>query len=89
MLYTPKEMADFLITRYGNASQGVIIQRDDFEKQAGRYGVDHNFVRSVDLELRTMGYVLFDLLKERACVVMMNISNVMEALSAGDVKRAG
>jgi hypothetical protein len=89
MLHTPREIANFLVTMYGNASQGVIVQRDELEKQAERYGIDHNFVRSVDLELRPMGYVLFDLLKERECVVMMHISSVMEALTAGDVKRAG
>jgi hypothetical protein len=89
MLYTPKEIADFLVKKYGNSPKGMAIHRDEFEKQAERYGVDHNLVRSVDLELRSMGYVLFDLLKERECVVMMNISTVMAVLDQGDVERAG
>jgi hypothetical protein len=89
MLYTPKEVADFLVKTYGNSPKGIVIHRDEFEKQSQRYGVDHNFVRSVDLELRTIGYILFDLLKERECVLMMNISTVMEALTEGDVKRVG
>jgi len=89
MLYTPKEIADFLVKTYGNSPKGVIIDRDEFEKQAQRYSVDHRLVRSVDLELRPMGYILFDLLKERKCVVMMSISSVMEALAQEEVKRAG
>jgi hypothetical protein len=89
MLYTPKEIADFLVKTYGNAPTGSVVPRDEFEKQAERYGVDHNFVRSVDLELRPMGYVLFDLLKERECVVLMSISIFMDSLAQGDVNRAG
>ena len=89
MLYTPKEIADLLVKTYGNTPKGNVLHRDEFEKQAERYGVDHNFVRSVDLELRPMGYVLFDLLKEQECVVMMSISTFMETLAQGDVKRAG
>jgi hypothetical protein len=89
MLHTPKEIADFLVKRYGTSPKGIVIHRGEFERQAERYGVDHNLVRSIDLELRSMGYILFDLLKERECVVMMNISTVMEALTEGDVKRAG
>ena len=89
MLHTPKEIADFLVKTYGNSPKGIIIDRDKFEKQAERYGTDHRLVRSVDLELRPMGYILFDLLKERQCVVMMNISMVMEALAQKDIKRAG
>jgi len=88
MLRTPKEIADFFVKRYGNFPKGIVIHRDEFEKQAERYGVNHNLVRSIDLELRSMGYILFDLLKERECVVMMNISTVMETLTEGDVKRA-
>ena len=89
MLYTPREIADFLVKTYGNSPKGIVIHRDEFEKQAERYGIDHNFVRSVDLELRPMGYVLFDLLKERECIVLMSISMFMESLAQGDVKRAG
>ena len=89
MLHTPKEIADFLVQTYGNSSKGVIIDRDEFEKQAERHSVDHRLVRSVDLELRPMGYILFDLLKERQCVVMMRISLIMEALAQEDIKRAG
>ena len=89
MLHTPKEIADFLVQTYGNSPKGVIIDRDEFEKQAHRHGADHRLVRSVDLELRPMGYILFDLLKERKCVVMMNISMLMEALAPEDMKRAG
>ena len=89
MLYTPKDIANFLVKTYGNSPKGIVIHRDEFEKQAQRYGVDHRLVRSVDLELRPMGYVLFDLLKERECVLMMNINTALEALTEGDVKRAG
>ena len=89
MLYTPKKVADLLVKTYGNTPTGSVVLRDEFEKQAERYGVDHNFVRSVDLELRPMGYVLFDLLKERECVVLMSISMFMDSLAQGDVKRAG
>jgi hypothetical protein len=89
MLLTPQEIATFFVTRYGNSPKGLVIHRDEFKKQAGTYGVDHNLVRSIDLELRPMGYILFDLLKERECVVMMNISTIMEALTEGDVKCAG
>ena len=89
MLHTPKEIADFLVKTYGNSPKGIIIDKDEFEKHAQRYGVDHRLIRSVDLELRPMGYILFDLLKERTCVVMMNISSVMEALAQEDIQRAG
>jgi len=89
MLYTPKEIADFLVQTYGHFPKGIILDRDAFENQADRHGVDHRLVRSVDLELRPMGYILFDLLQERQCVVMMNISLVMEALAQDDMKRAG
>ena len=89
MLYTPKKVADLLVKTYGNTPTGSVVLRDEFEKQAERYRVDHNFVRSVDLELRPMGYVLFDLLKERECVVLMSISMFMDSLAQGDVKRAG
>ena len=89
MLYTPKEIADFLVQTYGDAPKGVIIDRDAFEKHAQRQGADHRLVRSVDLELRPMGYILFDLLKERKCLVMMSISTVMETLAQEDIKRAG
>lgn len=89
MLHTPKEIADFLVKTYGNSPKGIIIDRDEFEKQVERHGVDHRLVRSVDLELRPMGYILFDLLKERECVAMMSISTVMETLAQEDIKRAG
>ena len=89
MLYTPKKVADLLVKTYGNTPTGSVVLRDEFEKQAERYGVDHRLVRSVDLELRPMGYILFDLLKERKCIVMMSISMVMEALAQEDIKRAG
>jgi hypothetical protein len=89
MLHTPKEIAGFLVQTYGNSLKGVIIDKDEFEKQAQRHGADHRLVRSVDLELRPMGYILFDLLKERRCVVMMSISGVMEVLAHEDIKRAG
>jgi hypothetical protein len=89
MLHTPKEIADFLVHTYGNSPTGVLIDRDAFEKHAQRHGADHRLVRSVDLELRPMGYILFDLLKERNCVVMLNISMMMEALAHEDMKRAG
>jgi hypothetical protein len=48
MLYTPKEIADFLVQTYGNSPKSIIIDRDAFEKQARRHGVDHRLVRSVD-----------------------------------------
>jgi hypothetical protein len=89
MLYTPKAIADFLVKTYGSAPKGVILDREAFEKQADRYGVDHRLVRSIDLELRPMGYILFDLLQEQHCVVLMRISMVMEALAHEDMPRAG
>jgi hypothetical protein len=89
MLYTPKEIANFLVQTYGDSPKGIVLDRDTFEKQTHRYRNDHRLIRSIDLELRPMGYVLFDLLKERECVVMMGISTFMETLAQGDVKRAG
>jgi hypothetical protein len=89
MLHTPKDIADFLVLTYGNSPEGVIIDKEEFEKHTHRYGGDHRLVRSVDLELRPLGYILFDLLKERQCVVMLNISRVMEALAHEDMQRAG
>jgi hypothetical protein len=88
MLYTPKEIASLLVKTYGNSTKSIIIHRDEFEKQADRYGIDHRLIRSVDLELRPMGYILSDLLKERKCVVMMSISTVMEGLAQEDGERA-
>jgi hypothetical protein len=88
MLHTPKEIADLLVRMYGSSTQGILVSRDEFEKQAERYGVDHTFVRSVDLELRPMGYILSDLLKERKCVLMMSINTVMEGLAQEEVEHA-
>jgi hypothetical protein len=89
MLYTPKEIANFLVQTYGDSLKGIVLDRDTFEMQANRYCIDHRLVRSIDLELRPMGYVLFDLLKEQECVVMMSIRTFMETLAQGDIKRAG
>ena len=88
MLYTPEEIAHFLVQTYGNAPRGLVIHRDVFEKHAQRYGIDHNLVRSVDLELRPMGYVLVDLLKEQECVVLMHIKTYIETLMHEDMQRA-
>jgi hypothetical protein len=60
------------------------MHRDTFEKHVERHGVDHRFIRSVDLELRPMGYILSDLLHERQCVVMMHISTVMQGGAQGE-----
>ena len=89
MLYTPKEVADLLIQTYGASSKGVVLDRDAFEQQTGRERIDHRFIRSVDLQLRQMGYVLFDLLNEQGCVVLMGIRTFMETLAEGDMTRAG
>ena len=89
MHLTPKDIADRLVQMYGNSPKGIIIDREAFEQQAERHGVDYRLVRSVDLELRPMGYSLFDLLQERHCVVLLRISRVMEALAHEDIKRAG
>src|SRR4029453_2417094 len=62
------------------------IHREDFEKQAERHGVDHRLIRSIDLELRPMGYILSDLLQERKCVVMMSISTMMKEVAQGDIE---
>ena len=86
MLYTPKEIANSLVKTYGNSTKSIIIHRDEFEKQADRYGIDHRLIRSIDLELRPLGYILSDLLQERACVVMMSISTVMAGLAQEDVE---
>jgi hypothetical protein len=71
---------------YGTSTKGLHMPRKDFETQAGREGVDHRLIRSIDLELRPMGYILSDLLQERKCVVMMSISTMMKALAQGDVE---
>jgi hypothetical protein len=84
MQLTPKEIADHLVQMYGNATKGLHMPREDFEQQAGRHGVDHRLIRSIDLELRPMGYILSDLLKERKCVVMMSISTLMKEVVQGD-----
>ena len=88
MLYTPEEIAQFLVQTYSNAPGGLVIHRDAIEKHAKSYGIDHNFVRSVDLELRPMGYVLVDLLKEQECVVLMHIKTYIETLMHEDMQRA-
>ena len=84
MQLTPKEIADRLVKLYGDSTKGITIYRKEFEKQAERHGVDHRLTRSVDLELRPLGYILSDLLKERKCVVMASISTVMAGLAPGD-----
>ena len=86
MQRTPKEIADRLVHMYGTSPKGLHMPRKDFETQAGREGVDHRLIRSIDLELRPMGYILSDLLQERKCVVMMSISTMMKALAQGDVE---
>ena len=86
MQRTPKEIADRLVQMYGNSPQELHRPREDFEQQAERHGVDHRLIRSIDLELRPMGYILSDLLQERKCVVMMSISTMMKALAQGDVQ---
>ena len=89
MLYTPEEIARFLVKAYANAPGGLVLRRDAIEKYAQRYGIDHNFVRSVDLALRPMGYVLVDLLKEQGCVVLMHIKTCIETLMHEDRQRTG
>jgi hypothetical protein len=84
MQLTPKEIATRLIKVYGNSPKGITIYTKEFEKQAERHGVDHRLVRSIDLELRPLGYILSDLLKERKCVVMTSITTVVEGLAQGD-----
>jgi hypothetical protein len=84
MQLTPKEIADRLINVYGNSTKGIAIYRKELEKQAQRYDVDHRLIRSIDLELRPLGYFLADLLKERKCVVMASISTVVEGLAQGE-----
>jgi hypothetical protein len=86
MQRTPKEIADRLVHMYGTSTKGLHMPRADFEQQAERKGVDHRLIRSIDLELRPMGYILSDLLQERKCVVMMSISTMMKALAQGDVE---
>jgi hypothetical protein len=86
MQLTPKEIADRLVKMYGNSTKGRYIHRQDFEKQAERNGVDHRLIRSIDLELRPMGYMLSDLLKERKCVVMVHISTMMKEFAQGAVE---
>jgi len=86
MQRTPKEIADRLVTLYGHSTTGRHIPRDDFEKHAERHGVDLRLIRSIDLELRPMGYILSDLLKERACVVLMSISTLMYECVQGEVE---
>jgi hypothetical protein len=84
MQLTPKEIADRLVQMYGTSPKGLHMPREDFEQHAGRHGVDHRLIRSVDLELRPMGYILSDLLQERKCVVMMRISTMMQAVAQGE-----
>jgi hypothetical protein len=86
MQRTPKEIADRLVQMYGTSPKGMHMPRRDFETQAGREGVDHRLIRSIDLELRPMGYILSDLLQERQCVVLMSISTMMQALGQGEVE---
>jgi hypothetical protein len=86
MQRTPKEIADCLVQMYGTSPRGLHMPRKDFETQAGREGVDHRLIRSIDLELRPMGYILSDLLQERKCVVMMRISTLMKEFAQGDVE---
>jgi hypothetical protein len=75
MQRTPKEIADRLVQMYGNSPKGLHMPREDFEQHAERPGVDHRLIRSIDLELRPMGYILSDLLQERQCVVLMSITH--------------
>jgi len=86
MQLTPKEIADRLVKMYGNSPKGLHMPREDFEQQAERPGVDHRLIRSIDLELRPMGYILSDLLQERQCVVLMSISTMMKVLGQGEVE---
>ena len=86
MQRTPKEIADRLVHMYGNSPQGLHMLREDFEQHAERHGVDHRLIRSIDLELRPMGYILSDLLQERQCVVLMSISTMMQAVGQGEVE---
>ena len=88
MLHTPKEIADLLVQRYGNSPKSILIDRKEFEQQAGRSGVDHRLVRSVDLELRPLGYVLADLLKEQGCVLMLKIQTVTKESVQSNVGNA-
>jgi len=43
MLYTPKEIADSLVKTYGNSPKGIVIHRDEFEKQSQRFTTGHFF----------------------------------------------
>ena len=86
MQRTPKDMADHLVQMYGTATNGMLMPREEFEQHVERYGVDHRLIRSIDLELRPMGYILSDLLQERQCVVLMSISTIMKALRQGEVE---
>jgi hypothetical protein len=86
MQLTPKEIADRLVHMYGTSTKGLHMHREDLEKQAERNGVDHRLIRSIDLELRPMGYILSDLLQERKCVVMMSISTMMKEVAQGDIE---
>jgi hypothetical protein len=86
MQRTPKEIADGLVQLYGTSTQSMPIYREEFEQHAERHNVDHRLIRSIDLELRPMGYILSDLLQERQCVVLMSISTMMEALGQGEVE---
>ena len=88
MLHTPKEIADLLVQRYGNSPKSILIDRKAFEQQAERSSVDHRLVRSVDIELRPLGYVLADLLKEQGCVVMLNIQTVTKESVQSNVGNA-
>lgn len=77
MLHSPQDMAEILVTTYGNAPHHVLMSREVFEQHVDRQGVDHRLIRSVDLALRPLGYILTDLLQERDCVVLMRIEVVM------------
>jgi hypothetical protein len=88
MLHTPKEIADLLVHRYGNSPKSILIDREEFEQQAGWSSVDHRLVRSIDLELRPLGYVLADLLKEQGCVVMLKIQTVTKESVQSNVSNA-
>jgi hypothetical protein len=83
---TPKDIADHLVQMYGTSTKGLLMPREEFEQHAERPNVDHRLIRSIDLELRPMGYILSDLLQERQCVVLMSISTMMEALGQGEVE---
>jgi hypothetical protein len=86
MQRTPKDIADHLLQMYGTSTKGLLMPREEFEQHAERPNVDHRLIRSIDLELRPMGYILSDLLQERQCVVLMSISTMMEALGQGEVE---